>query len=110
VTALWTVVAAESVAPARVDIPDEPIAHGAFLRPPRAPPWRRGVFARHGLFQPPVPTWGEHMHDDDDLLPLHPTLKDPRTGEPLRAFYRTKRGELVWPVMGGSQPTGEPAQ
>ena len=50
------------------------------------------------------------MHDDDDLLPLHPTLKDPRTGEPLRAFYRTKRGELVWPVMGGSQPTGEPAQ
>lgn len=42
-------------------------------------------------------------------LPIHPHLKDPKTGEPLRAFYVTKRGQVCWPIMGGSQPTGEPA-
>lgn len=42
------------------------------------------------------------------LLPVHPYLTHPRTGEPLRAVYRTKAGRLVWPQLGGSQPTGEP--
>lgn len=44
----------------------------------------------------------------NEILPLHPTMRDPRTGEPLRAFYRTKYGRLVWPVMGGDG-TGDPA-
>ncbi len=35
-------------------------------------------------------------------LPVHPTMRHPHTGEPLRAIYRTKRGRLVWPQMGGS--------
>lgn len=35
-------------------------------------------------------------------LPLHPTMRDPRTGERLRAFYRTRRGQLVWPIMGAA--------
>lgn len=41
------------------------------------------------------------------LLPAHPTIKDPRTGEPLRAIGFTSRGP-IWPVMGGSGE-GEPA-
>lgn len=34
-------------------------------------------------------------------LPTHPTLRDPRNGEPLRAVG-VVRGRPVWPVMGGS--------
>jgi hypothetical protein len=36
----------------------------------------------------------------DDVLPAHPTIRDPRNGEPLRAIGVTSRGP-VWPVMGG---------
>lgn len=35
-------------------------------------------------------------------FPLHPYLTHPRTGDPLRAIYRTKSGRLVWPVVGAS--------
>lgn len=39
----------------------------------------------------------------------HPTLKDPRTGDPLRAIGWTRRGP-VWPVMGGApdEPPADP--
>jgi hypothetical protein len=40
-------------------------------------------------------------------LPVHPTLTHPRTGEPLRAIYRTRAGQLVWPQLGGDG-TGDP--
>ncbi len=33
-------------------------------------------------------------------LPTHPTMRDPRTGDPVRALGWTRRGP-VWPVMGG---------
>jgi len=38
---------------------------------------------------------------EETVLPVHPTLRDPRTGEPLRAlgFFR---GRPLWPIMGGS--------
>jgi hypothetical protein len=36
----------------------------------------------------------------DDVLPVHPTIRDPRNGDPLRAIGVTSRGP-VWPVMGG---------
>jgi hypothetical protein len=36
----------------------------------------------------------------DEVLPTHPTIRDPRTGEPLRAIGVTSHGP-VWPVMGG---------
>lgn len=42
-------------------------------------------------------------------LPTHPLLRHPRTGEPLRALGVTRSGRVIWPVLGGSQPTGEPA-
>lgn len=35
-------------------------------------------------------------------LPTHPHLRHPRTGDPLRAIYRTRSGRLVWPQMGAS--------
>lgn len=38
----------------------------------------------------------------------HPYLRHPVTGAPLTALGTTKSGRLIWPVMGGSQPTGEP--
>lgn len=41
-------------------------------------------------------------------LPVHPTKRHPLTGVPLQALGRTKDGRLIWPVMGGSQPAGEP--
>lgn len=44
----------------------------------------------------------------DPLLPFHPTMRHPITGESLQAIYRTKAGKLVWPQMGGSQPFGGP--
>lgn len=40
-------------------------------------------------------------------LPTHPTLLDPRTGEPLRAIYVTRRGVVVWPQIGGSDSAGD---
>lgn len=33
---------------------------------------------------------------------VHPTKTHPRTGEPLVALGVTKRGQLIWPVMGAS--------
>ncbi len=33
----------------------------------------------------------------------------PLTGEPIRPLGVTKRGQIIWPVLGGSQPTGAPA-
>ncbi|MEU4218134.1 hypothetical protein [Actinoplanes sp. NPDC026623] len=41
-------------------------------------------------------------------LPAHPRLRDPLTGEPLRALGLTRAGKAIWPVRGGSQPVGEP--
>jgi hypothetical protein len=43
-------------------------------------------------------------------FPVHPTRIHPLTGAPLQALGRTKRGQLIWPVLGASQPTGEPQQ
>jgi hypothetical protein len=42
-------------------------------------------------------------------LPNHPYLIHPRTGEPLRAIYRTKSGRLVWPQLGGDGTDDPPA-
>jgi hypothetical protein len=42
-------------------------------------------------------------------LPTHPTLRHPRTGEPLQALYHTKAGHLVWPQMGGDGTDDDPA-
>lgn len=33
---------------------------------------------------------------------FHPTMTHPKTGEPLEAVYVTKRGVVMWPVMGAS--------
>ncbi len=41
-------------------------------------------------------------------LPVHPTKRHPLTGKPLQALGLTSNGRVIWPVMGGSQPTGEP--
>lgn len=35
-------------------------------------------------------------------MPFHPHLTHPRTGDPLRALYRTRSGRLVWPQMGAA--------
>ena len=42
-------------------------------------------------------------------LPTHPVLRHPLTGAPVRAIGVTRRGRLIWPVMGGSDAAGEPA-
>ncbi len=42
-------------------------------------------------------------------LPLHPHLVHPLTGEPLRAIYRTKGGQLIWPQLGGDGTVTPPA-
>lgn len=39
-------------------------------------------------------------------LPIHPTVKHPLTGQPIRALGFTKRNTPIWPVLGGSQPAG----
>jgi len=36
----------------------------------------------------------------DVCLPTHPTLRHPRTGEPLRAVGVSRRGP-IWPILGG---------
>ncbi|TDB98255.1 hypothetical protein E1091_07855 [Micromonospora fluostatini] len=38
----------------------------------------------------------------------HPYLCHPRTGAPLVAVGTTRSGRVIWPVLGGSQPQGEP--
>jgi hypothetical protein len=35
-------------------------------------------------------------------LPVHPTKRHPRTGEPLQAVGFTRRGQVMWPVLGAS--------
>jgi hypothetical protein len=35
-------------------------------------------------------------------------LLHPRTGEPIRPLGFTKRGAPIWPILGGSEPQGEP--
>lgn len=45
-------------------------------------------------------------------LPIHPTLTDPRTGDPLRALLINKAGRPVWPILGAAEdpaPAGSPA-
>lgn len=44
-------------------------------------------------------------------LPVHPTLRHPRTGEPLRAIGVGKRGP-IWPAIGASDdpPPADPPQ
>lgn len=39
---------------------------------------------------------------DETTRPFHPTLRDPRTGEPLQALGLF-RGRPLWPMMGGSE-------
>lgn len=41
-------------------------------------------------------------------LPVHPSMRDPRTGAPLQAIGLRRNGDPIWPVMGGSQPFGGP--
>lgn len=40
---------------------------------------------------------------------MRPNLTHPRTGEPIVPLGYTRSGRPIWPVLGGSQPTGEPA-
>jgi hypothetical protein len=35
-----------------------------------------------------------------DLMPLHPLLRHPHTGEPLRAIVQMDDGEYLWPLLG----------
>jgi hypothetical protein len=35
-----------------------------------------------------------------DLMPLHPVLTHPHTGESLRAIFQMDDGEYVWPLLG----------
>lgn len=35
-----------------------------------------------------------------DPMPLHPLLRHPHTGEPLRAIFQLEDGEYVWPFFG----------
>jgi hypothetical protein len=39
-------------------------------------------------------------------LPVHPTKRHPRTGEPLQAVGFTRRGRVMWPVLGASPDDG----
>jgi hypothetical protein len=50
---------------------------------------------------------GEHMSTTlvDVCLPTHPTLRHPRTGEPLRAVGVSRRGP-IWPILGGDGTNG----
>lgn len=42
-------------------------------------------------------------------LPIHPSLRHPLTGEPIRAVGMSKRGP-IWPIMGASEdPPADPA-
>lgn len=43
-------------------------------------------------------------------LPSFRGLTHPRTGFPLRALGFTRSGKPIWPVMGGSEPAGEPTE
>ncbi len=40
------------------------------------------------------------------VLPLHPTMRHPRTGEPLRALYVSRHGRPFWPLIGASPDEG----
>lgn len=44
---------------------------------------------------------------DQPVLPTHPTLRHPRTGELLRALWVRPDGRACWPMMGGA-PDPEP--
>lgn len=35
-------------------------------------------------------------------LPLHPSMRHPLTGAPIRAIYVDSRGRARWPIMGGA--------
>lgn len=51
----------------------------------------------------------QHLPDTADLgLPVHPTKRHPLTGEPLRAVYVTRRGRVMWPIIGAA-PDEPPA-
>ncbi|MGB3443882.1 MAG: hypothetical protein WBA97_34525 [Actinophytocola sp.] len=41
------------------------------------------------------------------ILPTHPFLRHPHTGAPLQAVG-VVNGKPVWPILGGSEPGGEP--
>ena len=41
-------------------------------------------------------------------LPVHPTMRHPRTGQPLQALGFTRRGQAIWPVMGAADPPADP--
>lgn len=40
-------------------------------------------------------------------LPVHPQLRHPLTGQPLRAVYVDKHGTPRWPIIGASEPAPE---
>jgi hypothetical protein len=46
---------------------------------------------------------------DVSPLPVHPVLRNPITGAPVRAIGVRRNGAPIWPVAGGSQPLGGPA-
>jgi hypothetical protein len=48
---------------------------------------------------------------ENPALPVHPTLRHPLTGEPLRAIAIRPNGKPLWPIMGGApdDPPPNPA-
>lgn len=42
-----------------------------------------------------------------DPMPLHPLLRHPHTGEPLRAVFLREDGSPVWPILGADSEGGE---
>lgn len=45
------------------------------------------------------PDMGAQMND---TMPIHPTMRHPLTGEPLRAVWVRPDGRAMWPVMGAA--------
>lgn len=48
------------------------------------------------------------MRSNPFSMPTHPTLRHPRTGDPLRAIWVRPDGRAMWPIMGGSETPPEP--
>lgn len=41
-----------------------------------------------------------------DLMPFHPLLRHPHTGEPLKAIFQREDGTYVWPLLGADDDGG----
>ena len=48
------------------------------------------------------------MSEPGTVLPLHPTMRHPHTGDPLRALYVRRDGRAMWPIIGAA-PDEPPA-